>query len=322
MTSSENINRRDALKTTLGTLSVTALGSLSQSTLFAAPQKSKSETKIVCFTKSFQDWSIPEVCAKFKSIGLNGLDLTVRSNGHIKPDKDDVAAELKKAHQAATEHGLEIPFLTTDITEPNARAERVLAAASEIGINKIKLGYFKYKGFGTLQKQLDEITTQLGKISQLTRKYNILPCVHIHSGTSLPSHGTMLYHMIKDYAPDEVGAYVDPLHMTLEGGRDGWRQGLDLLAPWIALCSVKNFQYESTERDKQGQLRWRTFNCPVADGIAPMPRFVQALIATGFNGPYSMHSEYKGRHTFKDLNTEECLTQTDADLKFMRSLLS
>jgi len=46
-------------------------------------------------------------------------------------------------------------------------------------------------------------------------------------------------------------------------------------------------------------------------------RFQQA----GFDGIYSLHSEYKGRHSFKDLDTEACLEQTAKDLAFFKGVV-
>ncbi len=275
--------------------------------------------KIGAFTKSFQDLSIPEVCRAFKSIGLDGLDLTVRPGGHIEPK--DAPRELPLADAAARDAGTEILFLTTAITDANAEAERLLAAASEIGIDRVKLGYYRYEPFGTLARQITDVRKRLARVTKMAKKYRVLPCVHIHSGTFIPSHGTQLYQLLKDFAPTEIGAYVDPLHMTVEGGGDGWRQGLDLLAPWIALVAVKNFDWQSKERDKRGQLQWGTRKVPLADGICPLPEFVSALKQSGYQGTYSLHSEYKGRRSFKDLDTAGCLRQTAADLEYFRSLL-
>ncbi|MCA9041279.1 MAG: sugar phosphate isomerase/epimerase [Planctomycetaceae bacterium] len=314
----DSLSRRQLLASTLAASAATALTQFSS---VKAAETSQAKPKFACFTKSFQDWSIPEVCQRFKAIGLDGLDLTVRKNGHINPDKQNVHQELKQAARAASDAGLEILFLTTDITEPDARAEEVLAAAEAIGVRRIKLGYYKYTGFGNLKQQMDRVKLKLNSVGQLCARYNVLPCVHIHSGTSIPSDGFMLYELLRDFDPSHIGAYVDSLHMTLEGGKDGWRQGLDLLAPWIELCSIKNFQFKSKGRDKQGQLEWNDFNCPVADGITPMPRFMEVMKALNFSGTYSMHSEYKGGGSFKDLSTEECLVQTDIDLKFMRSII-
>jgi sugar phosphate isomerase/epimerase len=276
--------------------------------------------KFATFTKSFQDWPIPLVCHRFKEIGLDGLDMTVRRKGHIEPK--DVATQLPLAAKAALEAGVEILLLTTDITQPTPEAETVLATASKLGITRIKLGYYIYKPFGTLAKQMDEVRRQIAAVAKMARTYGVLPCVHIHSGTDIPSHGTMLYELIRDMPPDQVGAYVDTLHMALEGGGDGWRQGLDLLAPWITLVAVKNFAWYSGDRDRQGQLRWRHKVVPVADGISPIPEFMAILRKLNFSGIFSMHSEYKGSGSYKDLDTNACLAQTSEDLKFVRKLLA
>lgn len=275
--------------------------------------------KIVAFTKSFQDWPIPVVCHRFREIGLDGLDLTVRRGGHVEPAR--VAEELPLAAKAALEAGVEIAFLTTDITEPTPEAERLLATAGRLGIRRIKLGYYRYGAFGTLKAQLDGVRAKLRDVADMARQHGVLPCVHIHSGTFLPSHGTQLYQLIGDMPPDRIGAYLDMLHMALEGGGDGWRQGLDLLAPWVAMVSVKNFDSRPTKRDERGMQRWEHLTVPVADGISPIPEFVACLKSIGFDGVYSMHSEYKGGGSFRDLSTEECLAQTAEDLKFFRALL-
>jgi len=275
--------------------------------------------KIAAFVKSFQDWTIPVICHRFKEIGLDGLDLTVRAKGIIEPA--DVVEQLPLAAKAALEAGVEITLLTTDVTEVNAQSEALFATASKLGIAQVKLGYYRYKPFGTLRAQLDDAKRQLADLVKLGRKHGVLPCIHTHSGTYLSSHGTLLYELIRDFSPGEVGAYADMLHMCLEGGLEGWRQGLDLLAPWLSMVSVKNFAYVAGDRDKYGQIQWKTQVVPVADGISPIPAFVATLKLAGYKGDFSMHSEYKGKHSFQDLDTEACLKQTAEDLKFFRPLL-
>lgn len=313
-----SIDRRDFLaQSAAAAASAAAFSSLSN--VHAAESPASKTPKVAAFTESFQDRPIPEVCRMFKSIGLDGLDLTVRPGGHIPPER--APAELPEAVKAAREAGVEISFLTTNITDANNEAERLLAVTGEHGITRIKLGYFRYGQFGTLRKQLDEIRAKIGRVAKLAAKHKVLPCVHIHSGDTIPSHGTQLYELIRDFRPNEVGAYVDPMHMALEGGGDGWRQGLDLVAPWAALCSLKNFAWEPAPRDAKGQAKWRVRKVPLADGFAPLPEFLAALRSTGFNGIYSLHSEYKGGGSFRDLSTDECLAQTAADLKYFRTLI-
>lgn len=272
--------------------------------------------KTAVFTKSFQDWPLDKVCEAFASLGVDGLDLTVRPGGHIEPA--DAPTRLPEAARIAHEHGLELLLLTTAVTEANDEAERLFAACAEVGVTRIKLGYFRYQPVGTLRRQLDELRPKVEAVAKLADRFEVRPCIHVHSGTYLPSHGTLLYLMLKGFRPDEVGAYVDMLHMVYEGGGAGWQQGLDLLAPWISLVAVKNFAYEPTTRGPQGQQRWQTRTVPLADGISPIGEYVATLRKLGYDGVYSLHSEYKGGHSFRDLDTAGCLAQTAEDLKFFR----
>ena len=122
--------------------------------------------------------------------------------------------------------------------------------------------------------------------------------------------------MIRDMPPDRIGAFVDPSHMTLEGAVDGWRQSLDLLAPWIGLAAIKNFWWEKTSRDEAGQQRWRFRWCPLSEGVAPIRDFVSVLRRVGYEGFYSLHSEYKSGNSYRQLTTIECIEQTKKDLAF------
>ena len=274
--------------------------------------------KVAAFTKSFQDWPIEVVCNRFRQIGLDGLDLTVRKGGHIEPE--DVEIKLPLAAKAAAEAGSEILFLTTDIMDPTPVAEKVVATAREIGIDRIKLGYYRCNNLGQLQEAMDEARSRIEAVAAMCKKYSVKPCIHIHSSTFMPSHGTMAYLLVKDISPDDVGVYADMLHMNLEGGLSGWREGLELIAPWLSLVSVKNYQWQEQGRGDDGQLRWKAVNVPVADGISPIGAFVSALKFFNYDGIYSMHSEYKGGGSYKDLSTEECLEVTKQDLEFFKKL--
>ncbi len=108
--------------------------------------------------------------------------------------------------------------------------------------------------------------------------------------------------------------------MTLEGGLDGWRQGLDLLAPWIAISSLKNAKWIDTGRDKNGQQRYEPRKCPLADGVAPIPQYLEALNKLGYRGLFTLHSEYADGNSWKRLNVDECLEQTRADLAYVMTL--
>jgi len=315
------IDRRTFLgRTWQAGLAVGVMPQLLSGTKGLAAETGAAADRFCAFTESFQSWPIAKVCENFRTIGLDGLDLTVRPSGHLEPD--EAAGKLPAAAKAAAANGIRILMLTTAINEADPIAERILATCGQLGIDRVKLGYFRYQGFGNLLGQIDDARARIERIAKLAQKHDVLPCVHIHSGANIPASGLAAHLLLKDFKPGEVGAYVDPMHMTIEGGADGWRQGLDLLAPWVAVSSMKNFIWIKQGRDKFGQDRWGIRKCPVADGIAPIPDFVATLRTIGYHGPYSMHSEYRDDRSWKTLTVDECLEQTKIDLDYLKGLLA
>lgn len=275
--------------------------------------------KFVLFTDNLSELSVREACRAAKQAGFDGLDLTMRPGGHVSPQ--NASKGLADAHAIADAEGTPILMATTGITAADdPHAEEVVAAA-HMRIPAFKLGYWHYKPFGTLAQQLDEARRKLDGIIALCRRYHVKPCVHIHSEKIL-SNGSITYLLLKDFAPSDVGAYVDPMHMCYEGAGSGWEMTLDLLAPWVTLVGVKNYTLVATGRDSFGQQQFDVKYAPLADGFAPLPQFFQRLKQIGFDGVVSLHSEYKGSHSFRSLSTQELLQQSAADLQFLKRVIA
>lgn len=275
--------------------------------------------QFVLFTDNLSDLAIPEACARAKAAGFDGIDLTLRPGGHVLPANAETG--LASAKQAADAAGIAIPMISTAVTDHDSpHAEAVFAAAAHYGARRVKLGYWEYQPFGSAAAQLDQTRRRLERIVALGRKYHVRPCVHCHSGRIITSGGPLLYLLLKDFDPQDVGAYVDPMHMSIEGGLAGWEIGLDLLAPWIALVGIKNYRWMPGKRDAQGQQRFRWEYCPLADGQAPLPEFVGYLQRLKYDGIVSLHSEYKGATSFRRLNTQELLDQSAADLVYLKRI--
>ena len=275
----------------------------------------------VLFTDNLADLKFDQVCMEVKKAGFDGVDLTLRPGGHVLPQ--NVEMGLSEARANADRHDVAIPMAPTAISDIDSpHAKQVIASCAHYGVRKIKAGYWKYEPFGTMQRQIDAARKKLERIIKLTRKYDVLPCVHVHSGDVLANGGAILYLILKGFSPDDVGAYVDPMHMTVEGGLSGWEMGLDLLVPWVSLVGVKNFRWQQLERSAEGQMEFRTLYVPLADGQAHFPRFMNRLREINYDGIISLHSEYKGGSSFRDLNSQEVLEQSANDLRYLKSLVS
>ncbi len=276
--------------------------------------------QFVLFTDNLSDLTIAQACAAAKKAGFDGVDLTLRPGGHVLPENAEVG--LSEAKRIADDLGVAIPMVSTAITDAGSpHAEAIFASAVHYGVRRLKLGYWPYRPFGTLAAQIDEARARLERVARLGEKYHVLPCVHCHSGRFVAAGGPLLYLILKDFKPAEAGAYVDPMHMTMEGSLSGWEMGLDLLAPWIALAGIKNFHWIPSARDATGQMRYRWEYTPLADGQAPLPEFMSYLRQLKYDGIVSLHSEHKGGSSFRKLSTPELLEQSAADLKHLKSLL-
>ena len=69
-------------------------------------------------------------------------------------------------------------------------------------------------------------------------------------------------------------------------------------------------------------MRCRWEYTPLADGQAPLPEFMALLRRLKYDGIVSLHSEYKGETSFRKMTTPELLTQSAADLMYLKKVVA
>jgi len=270
----------------------------------------------IMFTKHLQVYSVEKAAEVIKGLGLDGLDLTVRPGGHVEPaEAEDVLPGVIEAVKA---RGLTIPLMTTAITSTETPyAESVFRLAAEGGTRYRKLGYWRYEGFGNMARQIDEIKAKLDGIERLAQRYGVTAIMHTHSGANMTANGAVVAELLKGRDPEALGAYPDAGHLFAEGGDEVWRMSLDLLAPWTRVLAVKDMFWIRHPDAELGKMRWRTMLCPLNMGFVRWPEVFECLRQAGFDGVVSIHSEYQGGHSWRDLNTEQLIQQTRADLEYL-----
>jgi sugar phosphate isomerase/epimerase len=193
----------------------------------------------------------------------------------------------------------------------------VFETAAACGVREVKLGYVNYKGFGTLEAQVAQVQKDLDGITSLAHSTGVRANIHTHSGPVHLHAPATCAQLIKDRDPASIGAYVDAGHMTVEGSRDGWRQGLDLLGS--ASTSSRSKTSRGTRwTTEAAQEALATRIVPVNRGAVAWPEVFDCLKQLGFNGWVSVHSEYQGGHTLKDMTVPELIEQTREDLAYLR----
>jgi sugar phosphate isomerase/epimerase len=270
---------------------------------------------LLMFTKMLKNvggLTLDEAGDHLVELGFDGADLTVRSGGYVPPE----AAEerLPEAVDLLQGKGLSVPMITTRITGADDETARpIFETASACGVDYLKLGYWPYQEFGTIDDQLEAMQRDLDGIRDLSTEYAVTPTVHIHSGDYLSANPAVLRTLLDEYDDEHIGAYIDPGHMAIEGGGSGWEMGIDLLQRYVRIVGVKDFAWVSEET---GTKTWTAESTPLSEGIVPWRRVFDRLDDVGFDGPLSVHSEY---HTD---TVDELVARTEADLSYLRAVLA
>lgn len=276
--------------------------------------------QLVMFSKHLAPLSVRDAGQVVKQLGFDGVDLTVRPAGHVLPE--DAAARLPEAVRELAALDLKVPMITTGITaaaEPHA--ETIMAAAAALGIRSLKLGYWPYRPFGTLLAQLDAARRTMDGLETLARKHDVRACIHIHSGDYLSAEPGNVHLLLRDRDPHHVGAYLDPGHMTLEGGAGGWRQGIDMLQHYVSMVAVKAFGHFPHRDETAGDTHWDAQIVPLRDGTVRWREAFACLRQIKWDGIVTFHSEYQGKGSWKDLSQQELIAQTREDLAYLRPII-
>ena len=273
--------------------------------------------KVVMFSKHLQELSIIDAGRAAVDIGFDGLDLTVRPGGHVTPD--GVEDTLPGAVETLRAVGAEVAMITTAITDADDDAKAIFRAAKAAEIKHMKLGYWRYQGFGKLAGQVAEVRKCLARIEPLAQEAGVTACLHNHSGDDMTASSHVMAALLDGFDPNALGAYIDPGHMTVEGGRSGWKIGMDAVHKRIRMMALKDFGWFRSEAD--GQVKWSQKLVPLSAGIVRWDEVFECLAQIEFDGVVSFHSEYQGGHSWRDLDTEGVLAQTREDYAYMRPRL-
>lgn len=273
--------------------------------------------EIVMFTKMLKEignLTLEEAGDYILKLGFDGADLTVRERGYVPPE--NVVTELPKAINLLNSKGLNVPLITTSITDvKDKNAEDIIKKASECQVQYIKLGYWLYAGFGNFRKQIQNVRNKIKRLYRLGREYDVTLAIHTHAGNYLTNCATLLYTLLEGYEPRWLCAYIDPGHLFAETGPRGWELGLDILAPYIRVLAVKNYRWIKVKDVNTGNLIWKNKMLPLKEEIVNWPAIFKCLKEIKFDGCISLHSEYK------DLDLKRLIDQTSEDLEYLKNII-
>ncbi len=298
------MNRRNFLLTT--SASLLASGLAGEPTLAA-----KGFAGNLCFFSKhlpLLDW--PQLAQTVKQLGFDGIDLTVRPGGHVKPES--AATDLPKAYEAIRAAGVAVPMITTGLlTADDSSAQPIIAAAGKLGIPYFKTGYHKYQ-FKDVRAELQQAAQAFASLAQLSQKHSVQAGFHNHSGYVGGGIWDFIPAMEKLDAR-WAGWYYDPHHAVAEGGAGGWKAALQWIAPRIKMVAVKDFTWDKTAKG------WVVQDCPLGTGMVDWKHFFAVLARSGFSGPISLHIEYEIAGKTEQEKQANTIIAAQRDLAFLKA---
>lgn len=291
--------------------------------LFVPDSMEKANFKVNVFSKPLHWLPVPEMLQLVAGMGFDGVDLTVRPNGHVSPE--NVEADLPKAVEAAKKAGIEIKMITTSINNADdPLTGRILKTAGELGIRHYRMDWLFYNDKKTVAENLIDIEARMGKLALLNEKYAIHGEYQNHSGKFTPEtyFGSSLwdlYTVLKNIDSPWLGSQLDTTHATVEGAYS-WETDLKLLAPYIYSLAVKDFYWSK----KEG--KWSPQVVQLGDGMVDFRKYFRLIKQYNIACPITLHFEFPlgGAETGARTTTmprEEIISMMQKDLLTLKGYL-
>jgi len=276
----------------------------------AAPAAAGFPGTLCLFSKHLPMLGWKELAQAVRGLGLPGIDLTVRTGGHVRPERAET--DLPEAIRTIRGEGVEVPMITTELLSATPLAQSVLSTAGRLGIPFFKAGYYRYK-FVDVRRELEEAGKEFRALAGLAAQCGIQVGYHNHANYL----GAPVWDMarIMDGLDSKwAGYYFDICHAVTEGGGAGWKIALNLVAPRIKMIAVKDFYWNRSE----GRA-WRPRLCPLGEGMVDWKAYFALLAQSGFRGPVSLHLEYEITGATEAALRENTLAAARRDLDFLRA---
>ena len=246
--------------------------------------------KLIVFSKMLQEKSVAELIDLAQRHGYDGYDLAVRPGHPVNPD--NAATALPQAQAQMEQAGLQIGMVTGNfdlLTADHPLAEPLLAAMDSANVRLLKLGYFRFEP-QTMDywEQVENVRRAFAAWEKLASIYNVKICYHTHSHYCMGLNAAALMHLLRDFDPAYLGAYLDPGHFAVDG--EPFDFGLAMAREHLSILSVKDVLVERIEKNGHGAAKalW----VAAGEGIVDWTAVFGELRRIEYDGFLSIHCEY------------------------------
>lgn len=245
----------------------------------AAPAAAK-KFEIAGFEKHFFEKYTPDQLAQTADEMDLHIELTVRPDGHVKPDA--AADELPRYVEALAKKNRRILVVAASFIRPDEpHLEKVLRASRALGIRHYRHRGFKYDLKKPIKPQLANFRSMARDLAAIHRSVGITGLYQNHAGADYVGAAIWdIDYVLDDIAPQDFSLALDTRHLLVEQGR-AWPSAVSMIAPRVGSLFVKSFKWD----------RDRTVETPLADGIVPKT-MVDRIVASHAALPVCLHVEH------------------------------
>jgi sugar phosphate isomerase/epimerase len=236
------------------------------------------------FSKPLDAYDFGFMCECAAESGIGGFDLTVRPGGKVEPS--EVETKLPKLVEDARKYNLAIDMMVSGIvntTDP--LTERVLKAASSLGITHYRLGYLEFDNKVGIWESLQKHKESLKPVVELNRKYKIHGDYQNHAGTRVGGPVWDLRELLREFPSEFAGCQYDVRHAMVEGA-NAWIVGMRLIAPYIKTLAIKDFTWMNVKG------RPSAVTVPMGEGMVNWDLYFKTVKELNISGPVTLHVEY------------------------------
>ncbi|MEH6406163.1 MAG: TIM barrel protein [Leeuwenhoekiella sp.] len=314
MDKKSSYRRRDFIKTS--SMGIAAIPFVNYHPNFWQKKADFTPISVSIFSKHLQFLDYNGMSEAAAEMGFDGIDLTVRHNGHVLPKQ--VATDLPKAVEAMHKVGFSPQIMTTDVTDSNDEINKtLLKTASDLGFKYYRMGWLEYPDNLSIPEAITYYHSQFVDLATLNKSLGLHGAYQNHSGKYVGAAVWDLYQILEGISPQWCGSQYDIRHATLEGA-NSWELGLRLIKDYIKTIVVKDFRWET----KNGITEM--VNTPMGEGMVDFKRYFGLLKSYGINVPVVMHFEYElggAEHGNATLTIEKevVFEKMKKDLAFVRN---
>ena len=277
----------------------------------------ENSLKINIFSKHLQFLGYTDMAEAAAEMGFDGVDVTVRPNGHVLPEK--VETDLPKLVEALKKVNFVPLIMTTAVADANDVTDRkVLTTAAKLGFKFYRMDYYTYPDGKEMTASIELFQQKIKELSQLNKELGLTGCYQNHSGTLAGSSIWELWELLRSADRQFMGVQYDIRHAVVEGALS-WENGLRLVQSQIKTINVKDFKW----LDENG--KYVITDIPIGEGVVDFKNFFKLLKQYKINVPVTLHTEYPlggAEHGAKELtcNKQVVFNAIKKDLQKVREL--